>query len=376
MSFADRKYRVISYHDTWISVDPVRYCPYQCTYCVLRHSESTGKKPKQVVSPEQCVELLLNYRLFRGAEVPIAIGNETDMLHVQNADYLVTLLGHMARAGIENPIVLITKAPLARVDLKRIQQIAGLRVIFFLSYSGLGQRFEPNFTDEQLRQNFEIAKSHGFSVIHYWRPLLPENTTKAAIRRMLTFVSGIADASVFIGLKLHPELTEILTHNGDISVPSHLLNEYGEWLDAETVERIYLTASDVCPAYPLYRHTACAIASVLKRPNHTATVYRADICPPSQCPARQRSLCEASRRIPREAEIADTLAMLGRTDDFERRDDCVVIRGTVSQQEYTFLLHRLNCPIEAESVVMQNLYHGSIFEGQKTAQDKGAMNPD
>jgi DNA repair photolyase len=364
--FADRKHRVISYHDTWVSVDPVRNCPYRCTYCVLRHSESTGKKPEQVVTPEKCVELLQEYPLFRGTAVPIAIGNETDMLHVNNVEYLIALLTQMGCARIRNPIVLITKAPLAKVDLDRIREIAGLRIMFYLSYSGLGQKYEPNFSDEQLRQNFEIAKSHGFPIVHFWRPLLPENTTPAAIRKMLSFVSRFADASVFTGLKLHPELTSVLTRDGDIPIPSHLENEYGEWLDVETVQKVYSEASQLCPAYPLYRHTSCALACVLNRPNHTATVYRNDICPPSHCPTGQRSMCQASRGIPASSTIAETIALLGRVVEFERNDDRVVIKGTLNQEEFSFLLHRLNCPIAVESVTMQNLYHGSIFHGQKT----------
>jgi DNA repair photolyase len=366
MPYADRKYRVVSYHDTWISLDPVRYCPYCCAYCVLRYSDSTGRKPEVVVTPEECVGRLLQYSFFHGDKVPIAIGNETDMLHVKNVEYLFALLAHMQRAEIRNPIVLITKAPLARVDLNRLRSMGALRMVFFLSFSGLGRRYEPNFRREQLRENFEIVKSHRFPIVHFWRPLLPENTNASSIRQMLRFASGVADATVFVGLKLHPGLTRILTRDGGVSIPLDLTGQYGEWLEAETIERIYKEAARMCPKYPLYRHTSCAIASVLHRPNHTATVYRGDICPPSQCPVRQRCVCEASRRIPGESEAEETIALLGRRIEFERRDDGIVLRRAVSQEEFAFLLHRLNCPIEAKVVKMQNVYHGNIYEGQKT----------
>ena len=36
---------------------------------------------------------------------------------------------------------------------------------------------------------------------------------------MLSFVSSIADATVFIGLKLHPELTRIITQGDIVKVP-------------------------------------------------------------------------------------------------------------------------------------------------------------
>jgi len=362
--FIDRRYRSISYHDTWISVDPVLGCPYKCAYCVLRHVGNTGRRPEQRMSPKKCVKELLEYPLFIPRHTPLAIGNETDMLHALNVDYLVDLLTEMSANGIDNPIALITKAPLSERVLQRIRAISGLRVVFFLSYSGLGPRYEPNFTDKQLRANFSVTKKYDFPVVHYWRPLLPENTTLTAIREMLSFASSIADATVFIGLKLHPELTQVISQDGVVSVPDRLRDQKGEWIEPATIERIYDEANRMCPTFPLYRHTSCALASVLRRPNHTATVYREDICPPSQCPLVQRRICEAARRIPSEAEITETLSVLRRDMSFVRHPDRVLIDGKVSQEEFAFLLHNLNCPLEVRAIKMQNLYHGSIYESQ------------
>ena len=102
--FADRTYRLISYHDTWISLDPIQGCPYECVYCVLRHAGNTGiKKPRQVVSPKETVERLLRYPFFVKGSTYLAIGNETDMLHPRNCDYLILLLSEMSIAGIDKP---------------------------------------------------------------------------------------------------------------------------------------------------------------------------------------------------------------------------------------------------------------------------------
>lgn len=321
--------------------------------------------PERVVPhPEECVRQLRNWRLYRRREVPVSIGNETDMFHVRNFDYLLALLAECARAKVSNPIVLITKAALKRVNLNAVREM-GLPIVFFLSYSGLGRKYEPDFTDEQLRENFSIVKACGFPVIHFWRPLLPSNTTPAAVRKMLSFVSEIADATVFVGLKLQPELSKILTRGGTIRVPRRLMGKYGEWLETDTVRRIYNEARSICPEYPLYRHSSCALAFVLKRPNHTATFYRQDICPPSQCPGGQRCICEASKRMPSEAEISEAVGMLGGDIKFERRGDRVVISRIVDQEEFSFLLHLLNCPIELKQVRMTNLYLGDTLQGQK-----------
>lgn len=368
MAYRDRQHRLISYHDTWISLDPIRGCPYSCVYCVLRHAGQTGTRPEIMASPRQCVEELLHYRLFVPEFTPLAIGNETDLFHRDNSQHLVAVLAEMAAAGIENPIVLITKAPLSDETLERIRKMSALRLVLFLSYSGLERRYEPNFSDEQLRENFSTAKRHGFPVVHYWRPLLPENTRRRQVREMLGFVSSIADATVLIGLKIHPELTSIMVRERIVQIPPELRSQSGEWLDTGIVDRIYTEAAEICPRYPLYRHASCALASILARPNHTGTIYRQDICPPSHCPEEQRNICAATRQIPSERKIADTLRAIQKSARFERKPDRILIREEVTQEEFAFLLHHLNCPLEVAEVKMANLYHGDIYRGQKKAE--------
>ena len=369
--YVDRRRRLLSYHDTWISIDPIHGCPYRCAYCVLRHNGMTGVQPEAIVSPEECVEELLRYPLFVPGHTPLAIGNETDMLHRRNRDYLVELLGAMATAGIDNPIVLITKAPLSDLVLARLRAVPSLRLVFFLSYSGLPRRFEPNFTRWELEDNFRRVRAHGFPVVHYWRPLLPENSSPEATGEMLRFAARHADASVFIGLKLHPALTAAITSDEVVLVPRPLRDQTGEWIDEGTIERIYAQALEICPQYPLYRHSACALAKVLGRPNHTATVYRRDVCPPSHCPAAQRSVCEAARHLPSEEEVSRVISRLDRPLSFERRCDRILIHGSVRQEEFSYLLHNLNCPLEVGEVAMQNLYHGDIFKDQRQREGTG-----
>jgi len=301
------------------------------------------------------------------SRTPIAIGNETDMLHQLNVDYLINLLAEINTSQIDNPIVLITKAPLSHRILERLRAISCIRLVFFLSYSGLDQRFEPNFNQEQLRANFSLAKAYDFPVIHYWRPLLPDNSRLDAVRDMLSFVSSVADATVFIGLKIHPALTPIITESS-IAVPSHLMDHAGEWVETDTIDQIYREALRLCPDYPLYRHASCALASVLGQPNHTATVYRDDVCLPSHCRSAQRAICKAARRIPSGVEIANVLSVIGAGIGFERKSDRILIKGEVTQEEFAFLLHNLNCPLEATTVKMQNLYHGDIYKGQNIVE--------
>lgn len=362
--YLDRVPRLISYHDTWMSIDPIHGCPYQCAYCVLRYGDKTGVRPQVIASPEETLKQLTQHPFFRPGITPLAIGNETDILHPLNKDYLIDLLGIFQAGGITNPISLITKTPLQNETLENIRKLDRLRIVFYLSYSGLGNHHEPGFRDENFRENFIRVKQWGFPIVHYWRPLLPENTTSDAIIRMLEFVSTVADASVVIGLKLHPELSKIINGSGGIRIPQDYLDKYGEWLEASAIDEIFATANRICPDYPIYRHGSCALARVLSKPNHTATIYQKDICLPSHCPMTQRNVCTSHRTVPNKDQVTLLLQSIGRNPPFQYSEDCIAIDDTFTQEEFIYLLHVLNYPVKVQQIEYQNIYRGSIFSSQ------------
>jgi DNA repair photolyase len=363
--YEDKVPRPIYYHDTWISIDPIKGCPYGCVYCVLQHADRQKTRPEEFITVEACVQALLDYRFYKPEQSYLAVGNETDMFHPVNQAYLLELLRTFSASGLRNPIALITKSPLNRPILDQLAAIPDLKLILVLSYSGLGLQYEPNFRESDFRRNFELAHAYGFPILHYWRPILPENSQPGKVREMLAFVSNFADATVFVGLKLHPALNRILNKDQRIAIPNRLMETHGEWLEKDTIEQIYRLAAEVCPSYPLYRHTSCAMASILKHHNKTATIYRADICPPSQCPSAQRTICQAGRAIPDAEFVRTVLAQAGKSYTFTCLPNRVKIDGELSQEEYAFLLHQFHCPLEVQGIHFENLYRGSIYENQK-----------
>jgi len=371
--FANRIPRLITYHDTWISIDPIIGCPYNCHYCVLRHCLTTGVNPKIIATPQQCIENLFNYPFFEPGITPLSIGNETDLLHKTNQPYLVELLHTFAARKITNTISLITKAPLDEDILRKISNISELRIIFFLSYSGLFGTYEPNFSENKVRTNFKLVKSYGFPIVHYWRPLLPSNTTDIHIHDMLSFVSKWANTSVAVGLKLNPELNQILSFDGLIQIPDHLKSTYGEWIETDAISRIYSHVEKICPNYPVYRHTSCALAYILNKKNHTATVYRDDICLPSNCPKNQRLICQKGKCLPTNDVIKCALSRVGYPLSFKREEDRILIEHEVTQEEYSYLLHMLNCPITVKAIRFQNVYRGNIHVGQYDHKGNAAI---
>jgi DNA repair photolyase len=365
--FIDGIYRPISYHDTWISIDPIEGCLHNCVYCVLKHVGSTNTRPIIMLSVSECINRLLEYSLFTFGNIPIAIGNETDMFDNKNITYLIELLNKIKQNDIPNPIVLISKSLLTCETLDEIKRIKNNKIIFFISYSGLGEKYEPGFNEKRIKQSFEVIKSYNFPIIHFWRPLISRiNTKRKSIRDILAFVSDVSDASVFTGMKLHPKLNLIMLEEHFIRIPKKIQKKSGEWLSMNIIQNIYKEAKNICPTYPLFRHTSCAIASVLGIPNHTATLYRPDICPISQCTKTQRNICQSAKVIPNRDRIADTLNRLGRNINYEYRPNMLYFDDSIYQEEFAFILHQLNYPLKVKKLIQQNIYKGDIYKDQKT----------
>jgi DNA repair photolyase len=363
--FEDKKQRLISYHDTWISLDPISGCPYHCSYCVLRHGGNCGKAPQRLTTAKTAVGKLYEYPLFVKNVSPLTIGSETDIFNKKNIQYLYQILNELNKRKCSNPISLVTKSPLSEQVLEKLKEYSSLTIIFFLSFSGLGKRFEPGLNESNIKKNFVLVKKCDFKSVHYWRPLIPPLIHDAGLmREIIDFVKDYSEASVIIGLKLHPELNRILQSEGKVQIPKKLMNRTGEWLEEATIKKLYASAEKTCPGYPLYRHASCALAKTLHRPNHTATVYKENICHGCNCPPNQRTICEKAKIRPSGNRIDAVMKPLGRTVRFSCIAEEIVIHDDITQEEFSYLLHNLNFPIIAPHLKMQNLYHGNIFEGQ------------
>ena len=258
---------------------------------------------------------------------------------------------------------MITKSPLNEKTLKEISKIKTIKIVFFLSFSGLNRKYEPGIDHDALRENFKMIKSFNFPLIHFWRPLISGiNTDIESIRNMLSFVTNYADASVFIGLKLSPILNKLIYNDNIIKIPLNLLNTNGEWIDTEVIDNIYSEGKNNYSDYPLYRYTSCALSQVLKKPNYTATIYRKDICLPSNCPINQRNRCINSQRKPSDEKIKFLLNKLDKkkTMNYVLNNKELYLKGSLTQEEYCFLLHQLNYPIKIDLLVDLHMFLGDI----------------
>lgn len=168
--------KIIRQDDTWIAVDPVVGCAKDCQYCFLQIYGATPKKGEVIVSPDEAINSLLSYETYR-PESPIMLASETDaFMNIPNIAYYSEFLRRYDERGIGNTLAFVTKCHVPDKFIDLASNLENTRVIFYLSYSGLGKPIEPTTNIPKLRENFRRLSEAGLDVIHYWRPFLPQNS--------------------------------------------------------------------------------------------------------------------------------------------------------------------------------------------------------
>jgi len=179
-----------------------------CAYCFLKPKGLNGIKPKILFTPKEALDNLTSSVFYR-KDIPVATGTRTDYFATpENINYLKKYLIEYNKRKITNPLVIITKKKIPDdvINLLVKLQNKGSTFIIFLSYSGLDASIEQGIDPIELKNNFIRLKKANLNIIHYWRPFIPQNSTKKIMTSVLEHVVKYAKASVVTGLRLTPEM--------------------------------------------------------------------------------------------------------------------------------------------------------------------------
>lgn len=306
---------VIDQHETWVAVNPVQGCPKDCGYCYLKDRGQTLAKPVELATPRQTAALLAASPYYHRAAV-LALYTCTDALATPpNRAHLIGLLDELTSTGIRNPVCLITKCPVTADVLAAIVRArdAGVPVIVYLSYSGLGTDVERGIDHDALRATFPLLHGHGIPVVHYWRPLIPANSAPAVITRVLDWVTRYAACSVSVGLKVKPGAREQMTALWPELADRGLPLESADAIWPRQSWELLRSLPELYPNHPVYQTNSCALAYVLRR-REAAGIHGTDTCTDNHCPAAQRDQCASAVPAPLPAAadaIANRMVWLG-----------------------------------------------------------------
>lgn len=369
-------YSPIQMHDSWLAVDPVIGCKASCAYCLLQLAGWTGVRPEVVHPVEEIVAMLMRHPYFTPHTTRLCFGTRTDVLLPEVTPYALRFLAALEDRGMRNPVALISKLEIGDEAAETISRLNSVRVVFLASWSALPAGVERGVRRDAALRTLTRLHRHGIPTIHYFRPLVPANTSEERLRFVLRSVAGRAGSTVHIGIKLNPNLRRHYARHPLLEVAAGTEQDYGTWVPEDAVDRLRRIAAEEFPEHPLYEHTSCAMSHALGEPDDTATVHRPSVCLPSRCPRAQRDICAANVLVPDVRTVEDKLRALGLDNPVEIRDGTIHIGGQLGQEDYCHLLHSVNTPIECD-IRYFRVFRGAIFgapagDGQTGSSVRGS----
>ncbi|MER7057092.1 radical SAM protein [Streptomyces sp. NPDC000351] len=286
---------VIDQHETWLAINPVQGCNKGCSYCYLLDRGQTRVKPTELATPGRTVDLLLASPYYH-RRAALALYTCTDALStLRTRAHLVGLLRELASREVHNPVCLITKCAVTDdvIDAILAAQAAGIRVIVYLSYSGLGPDVEHGIDHDALRANFPRLHERGIPLVHYWRPLTPANAAPATITHVLDWAARYSACSVAVGLKVKPGARKQMTELWPALAAEDLPVESADAVWPRQTWDLLDSLPARYPGHPIFQTNSCALAYVLHRPDGHR-VHGTSACAANHCPDNQRGLCAAA----------------------------------------------------------------------------------
>lgn len=286
---------IVDQHATWIAVNPIQGCPKACSYCFLTERGQTGVRPERLTSPTETADLLTASPYYAPRR-PVALYTWTDVMALPSSrTHLAELLAVLADRQIPNPVVLITKCLIPDDALDAVTTVgrAGLRVIVYVSYSGLGRDVEWGIRHDELKANFPRLSRAGVPVVHYWRPALPTSATAHTMQAVLDWVAPYARCTVAAGLKVeHTALPRLAGLWPELGTTPGVTAAEGVY-PRPFWEFIHVTRQRH-PTYPLFHTNSCALAYVLGQPDRFG-IFDGEVCRVrNHCPESQRHRCRAA----------------------------------------------------------------------------------
>ncbi|MEV0577087.1 hypothetical protein [Streptomyces sp. NPDC050392] len=368
---------VIDQHDTWLAINPVQGCPKDCSYCYLKDLGLTLAKPTELATPADTLTQLLASPYFHPSLV-LALYTCTDALATpRTRAHLTALLDVLGDSAVRNPVCLITKCKVTDevVDAISRNQAKGLRVIVYLSYSGLGPDIERGIDHAALRGNFPRLHAAGIPVIHYWRPALPQNSTPDVIESVMDLASQYAKCSVAVGTKVKPTAkAQIAALWPELADPA---------LDPQAADSVWPRTTwdwlrerpSRYADHPVYQTNCCALAYVLGEADH-GCIWNTPTClNANHCPAVQRDRCATLLPLrPRVTpeQILERLRTIGHEEAEHTYDEptrTLVLHKAVPLRDQHNLAQVLRLTVRAPRVPEERYWSGSRAGGSPLIVD-------
>ncbi len=370
---------VIEMHSTWLAINSIIGCSNGCRYCLLQGNNDNKTQPKEMVSPSMAVKELINSKYY-DSSIPVCLLPNTDpFLNKKNIKYLKDLIIELDKNSIYNVLTIITKCKITNdvIDLVKLMELKGHKIIFYISYSGLNNIMEPNINANDIKYNFKLLKENNIPIVHYFRPLLPQNSSKKIIDDVLNYVKKYTNISVISGLNLIPTF----------------IDKIDFWDEIKENKEICLKSSSVYPYYAwnyfkrnnidlqIFQTNTCALNTVLSAASHYYGSYECKNY--NRCSKMQRRKCKLlsfnMHKKSVKEECNSLLKKLGYDISkvkyrFDKLRSLEIINLELSIADLTYLSYMLHFKVYIRSNKIVNYTYNNSLNGAKPLIMKASGN--
>lgn len=357
--------KIIEMHASWIAVNTIRGCYNKCKYCFLQSEEKNCAYPEIICSPDKAIDELLN-SIYYDPRIPVCLLPETDaFLNDSNTKYTLSLLEELEKRNVLNTIIIVTKCLIPNYIIDKLESMKNQKIIY-LSYSGL-EELEPNVKHENIIKNFVNLKAANIPTIHYFRPLIPQNSTK--IGDIIAIVNPYTDISTITGLKLIPNFID------KISFWDSIKTHKEEVLKAESVyPKVawdYFHSGNYQDDQKIYHTNICALCTKLKKPCFYYGTYECTKL--NICSNEQRKICAENRQTIKFMEISKKCDQLLRKLEkyseqrkYNLNDNGLEIKNIdLEMCDISYLSYLLNIRVYVTTNKVSTYTYNSISNGAK-----------
>lgn len=350
------------------SINSYDGCDIGCKYCILSTLENRSHSTK-IEDEIALVEKLKNYK-FYNKEIPITINNITDPFLNNNVfESTIKILKLLNENKFENPYVLITKAYLSKKQLEILQSL-NFKIIIMYTFSGLSTILENRDEQKQIDTLKGLSELTNVELLHYYRPVIEGiNSDENSIKKVVDIVINYCKASIVAGIRINSHLKKVFD-NLQIEIPFKFDTEH-KVITNETYNKILDTFKKHNPDYPIFKKTSCGLAFICKMADYNGHSGRINYCSP-ECASyhicfakgsigfcsedcKNYELCKSSsENVVTTEDINKLLKIIGKNAEFEIGKYVITIKGEFTQEEVTFMRHKLRRNIKVEKLIRCN----------------------
>ena len=337
---------IVERHSTWLAVNPIQGCVNNCLYCFMNQKSLTKVKPQVLIEWNKVIDEIKNNKYYT-QDVPICYFSKTDIMVLDyTREYLINLIDSIMRSDIYNPFVIVTKCFIPDNIIAKLKQLqkTGREVLVYISYSGLDKDIEKGIEKENALKNFERLFENNIKILHYFRPLIPQNSSKEMFELIIGYVSKYSIASVVTGLKVYKELQHQYTFWNEITEIDNAFEYECIW-PYHVEEDLKVIAEKY--NYSIYQSNSCALEYALNGFDKYG-LYQSDVCTNFNiCDAGMRERCKCFSGKGQVDLIDKLLNQIGYNNvDYEIKENKLYVYShRLSNEDICFIGSYIRMPI-------------------------------